>query len=397
MLARQAIYTNDNEVYGFELLYRNNDENTADIHCDLAATSELLVNLCTCALEENLTGKGLLFIKFDQSFITSDAFFPSDASNIVFEILHSVKPTKEVLSTIRKLKAKGLKFALEDYAFEKEQEPFLPLISIIKINMLTFPLDNLPEKIRNIDAPNITLLAKNVENEHYFNKANDVGFHLFQGYYLERPIIMKGKKVSPSRQVALRLMATLCRDDVTVDEVSEILSCDPRLIYKILKIVNCPLYPFKREIENIKEAVVMLGLETIKQWTIILLLSAESEQPQELFRTLLTRAKTCELYAAEIPRALKSDFFTLGLFSGIDAILKIELKTIFTELKLTLPTRTFFLNQISDKKSLLNAVKGLERNQQTNFTLFSPSMLTNVRKYYFDSIKWADELMELLI
>ncbi len=403
MLARQAIYTSTHEVYGFELFYRNDDDfidvfnrNMNGI-CDFTATSELLANLCTCALEENLNGKGLLFIKLDEAFITSDMFFPDQAHNIVFEILDSVPPTTDVLNAISIMHKKGFKFALDEYAFEASKEPFIPFVSFLKINTLAVSLETIKEGVSRLENASMTLLGYNVEKGCCFDSCYEMGFHLFQGYYLESPIMIQGKKISTNRQTALRLMATLCKEDVSVDEVAEVVSSDPRIIYKILKLINCPLYPFKREIVNIKEAIVMLGLETIRQWTLTLLLSSESEQPQELFRTLLVRAKTCELYAENITNVRKSDYFTLGIFSGIEAILGIELNVLLSEIKLALPTRTLLVNQLNNDDSLLNIVKAVERDDIRKFSQLPEQMLPQIKACFSQGIKWADELMEQLV
>ena len=400
MLARQPIYNRKNELYGFELLYRNSKNNQAVIQSQVNATAELITNLCTCALEENLNINKPLFINFSEEFITSDHFFPGPAYNVVLEILETVPATKAVLAAIKKLRAKGFRFALDDYEFTPDSDAFLPLISILKVDVMALPLSVIAEKITALKNSKLILLAEKVEDEACYRQCIEMGFHLFQGYYLERPTIIKGTKVSSSKQVALRLLSSLSRSDISVDEVTHLLSCDPRLIYKLLKIVNCPLYPFKREVENIREAIVMLGLETIKQWALILIATSESQQPKELFRTLFVRAKALEIYGSGLPGGKGADYFTLGLFSGIDAVLNLDLETVLEDINLAAPIRDELLevtSEVTSEIGILKTIKAFERGDKDVMATLPDEMLTAIAESYQQSIKWADELMRLLV
>lgn len=397
MLARQAIYDRDNALYGFELLYRNDLRNEANIANGFSATSELLINLCTNAFEEKLTANHPLFINFDEAFILSDSFFPGPANNTVLEVLETVQPTGEVLKAIRGLRAKGFQFALDDYVFEAHRAPFLPLMSIIKIDVLAISPDEISQKLPSLQDLYLILLAEKVEDQASYEHCMSLGFQLFQGYYLERPKLHKGSKLSASKLVAVRLLSELCRDDITVDEVSDLISCDPRFVIKLIKIVNCPLYPFKREIENIREAIILLGLEVIKQWGMVLVLIAESEQPKELFRTLLVRAKTCENLSKGQANFVPSDCFTLGLFSGIDAVLQLELSVILEDINLASPLRQALLYGAGDYGKLLADVRNYEANDESELCKVSTHDMDKISDCHQVSVRWADQLMQLIV
>jgi EAL and modified HD-GYP domain-containing signal transduction protein len=396
MLARQPIFKKDKSLYGFELLYRNDAVNQATISNAFSATSELLENLCSNALQENLNLNLPLFINIDEEFITSSSFFPGPSVNLILEILETVQPTPKVLEGIKTLRAKGFHFALDDYTFCPSREAFLPLMSIIKVDLLELPLDEIALKMQRFKGTRKILLAEKVEDRDTYERCLAMGFNLFQGYFLERPTIIKGNKVLANKQVLIKLIAQLCREDISIDEVSEIISCDPRFIFKILKIVNCPLYPFIREVENIRQAVIMLGLESIKKWALVMVIMSDSNAPKELFRVLLTRAKTCELFAQSYYNVQSSDYFTLGLFSGMDAVLETKLEDVLNEINLAAPLKQELLHGSENYHRVLADVRAYQLNQQGEVQGFNHEKFQSMSSSFTKGMKWTDELMTLL-
>ncbi len=68
-----------------------------------------------------------------------------------------------------------------------------------------------------------------------------------------------------------------------------------------------------------------------------------SVQPKELLRILLTRANTCEVFSMFLPKTPKADYFTLGIFPGLDVIVKTDVKIIIARMKLSLPLKACFV------------------------------------------------------
>ena len=395
MLARQPIYNIKNQLFAFELLYRRGNNEGAKVTNDFEATSELLANLCTNSLDEEMCANRLTFINVDLEFLTSDSFFPSPPHNVVFEILETVEVTEFSINCIRNLKRKGFTFALDDFELDGHHSKLFPYISYLKIDVQAESLDDIEQYLNNLGEVKFSLLAEKVEDKDSLDRCMQMGFELFQGYYLERPKIITGNKVLSNKQVVLELISQLSREDIQNSEIAELISTDPRLTFKLLKIVNCPLYPFNREIKNIHEAVVMLGVDVIKQWAQILILVSESEQPVELFRTLLVRAKTCELHAKSIKLADAKDYFTVGLFSGIDAVLNLTLETILNEIQLASHIKAALVDETFCENNVLLLVQRFEKNP-AEVSMLSPERQINLGENYWESAKWTDEIMTLI-
>ena len=61
--------------------------------------------------------------------------------------------------------------------------------------------------------------------------------------------------------VALRILETLQDPDIDIGRVAEIISMDPALVTNILRIANSPIYAIRRKIENLRQAIILLGLD----------------------------------------------------------------------------------------------------------------------------------------
>ena len=64
--------------------------------------------------------------------------------------------------------------------------------------------------------------------------------------------------------VAIRIIELVQEPDVTVAELADAIAVDPALASKILKTANSPLYAQSRRISRLRDAVMRLGLRTVK-------------------------------------------------------------------------------------------------------------------------------------
>ena len=78
----------------------------------------------------------------------------------------------------------------------------------------------------------------------------------------------------------------------------------------------------RRKVESIHDALVLLGEQTVKRWTTLIVLAGIQGKPHELIVTALVRARMCELLAGHFDARERDAFFTTGLFSVVDALME---------------------------------------------------------------------------
>ncbi len=81
-------------------------------------------------------------------------------------------------------------------------------------------------------------------------------------------IVEKVEKLPPVPNVVHELQDMFYMDSYNAADIESVLRKDPNLVANILKIANSPLYGFAREIVDIRQAIVLFGLEQIIEFAL---------------------------------------------------------------------------------------------------------------------------------
>ncbi|CAD5255008.1 conserved hypothetical protein [Alteromonas sp. 38] len=405
LTARQLVFNEDHEVFACEFLCLGEADSDILSHPQVGLlqegmTSELLASVCESIAKSDRHLNVPIFINIDQDFLSeTDSLLPVKP-NIILEMLATVEPTDYNLKRIRQLRRRGFNFALSEYAFDPSKSMFFKYIKVIKVDVLNVTQAQLRKSIPILKKSKCLILAEHVDNQAVYENCKALGFDLFQGDFLENPFIIDGKKISAKQHSALNLVSELSRSDIEVDSVADMISLDPVLTTKILLLINCPLYQLVRDVNSVREAVVILGLNVVKQWAIIMSLMSVSTSPTELFRTLLTRAKTLERIALhkqnEQDAINPSECFLVGLLSGADAIFEVGIETLVSNLKLEARLKQALLTRDNALGLLLTNVMGIERFDSQTFEGLSNEEICLYGRCHQDAALWADNVMNNL-
>ena len=64
--------------------------------------------------------------------------------------------------------------------------------------------------------------------------------------------------------VAIKILQAMRRETPNIGKISEIISADAPLSAKVLRVVNSPFYGLSNKITSVHQAIVYLGLNTVK-------------------------------------------------------------------------------------------------------------------------------------
>ncbi len=392
LLARQPIFTREMTLYGYELLYRQNTSpDKASFPCGDAATSELILNNYTSVTQCSEHQRVPAFINITHNLFTSEHILPIPSQNVVLELLENITPGPDIIEAIGRYKKAGFKIALDDYPFTPEFEPLLAYADYIKVDVLEFNVRDIKEKLEHLRRFNALLLAEKVENDECYQECLQLGFHLFQGYFFEKPQIIRGKQLGQNKQAVLGLITKLYDENVNTDELTSMISQDAQLCYKLLRIINSAAYGLSRKIHSIKEAIVFLGLNHLKRWITMIALSDSAHSAPELIRTLLVRARMCELLAEKEGHRMDHDqYFTAGLLSGIDSVMGAHLEYLISILPLADNIKTAILEHNNDIGNALETVLNFEHGEWDHLaSIDNPYQLNHC---YLEAIQWCDQI-----
>jgi c-di-GMP-related signal transduction protein len=255
-------------------------------------------------------------------------------------------------------------------------------------------------KIEKAIKPGTKLLAEKVETAESFEESRKLGYQLFQGYYFCRPTTFSGGALSARRLAYARLLAALNKTNVSVNSIEDLIKHDASLTYRVLRCINSAAFGIRREIQSIRQALVLLGLDQVRKWASVWALAGlNGGATSELVTIAILRARSCELVAAKVKGADDaSEYFLLGLCSLLEAMLGQPMATAVVELPLSENIRQALLGQTNDARHVLDAVIAHERGEWDEAASIADkiSVPRDVLPHaYADALKWARELSQV--
>lgn len=365
-LARQPILNRSQRLVAYELLYRNAEVHEARVTDGTHATASVIAHASELGMEQ-VVGDQLAFVNVDTTGLMSDFihFLPND--KVILEVLESVEPTPDVLRRVQELKQAGYKFALDDVAGESEAVTALrPLMDVIKVDIKQIERGRLPELARYLRNPNQKLLAEKVETVEEFRECMELGFEYFQGYYFARPVILSGKKITPS-QLSIMHLLDLLNQDADQREVERSVKHDPLISLNLLRLVNTPAVGARFRINSVGHALIVLGRRQLQRWLQILLYVKGSEFDSPLLQMATTRGKTMELVMGHTRPSEKvaADIgFTVGIMSLMDALFSVRMGEILDSVNVLDEVRDALLHREGELGLALRLIELIERAQE---------------------------------
>ena len=392
LVARQPIYEPSQRTFGYELLFRNSRTNAASILNPEEATAQVIVNSFLEIGLDRMVGSAPAFINVTDKFILSGYCESLPKDRIIFEILEDTVPGPELLAELATLRNLGYRFALDDYTFQPHLRPLIPFCHFLKVDLRDVDRSKLRGLIADSRAAGRIVLAEKVETFEEFEFCREAGFHLFQGYFFCRPRIVSAATIPMNRIAICRLLAKLHQPDISTQEVESIVGEDLSLSYRLLRYINSASIALSKTVQSINHAVRLVGTEQIKLLASLIMLTSLDEKPRELMTTSLVRAKMCELLASVTGVHATEPFFTVGLFSALDAFLDCSMTQALELLPLAADIREALLTRGGDPGKVLESVLSYEQAHWDDTKLAGITPV-GAREVYLRSLQWADKLI----
>ncbi|MHB8816608.1 MAG: EAL and HDOD domain-containing protein [Steroidobacteraceae bacterium] len=395
-VARQPIYDASMAVMAYELLYRASPRSRSALIGDPRdATLEVITGAALEIGLDRLAGGLPVHINFPEEMLARLPELPLQAGRVVVEVLEDVRASPQVLQGIRTLRARGHRIALDDYSPQGSDSRLLEVADIVKLEITHPPADELARMARELRAAGLELIAENVESREQFERCITLGFKGFQGNFLQQPETFSARRVPVSRLGALRLAASLQNEDYSLDEVERLLSQDISLSYRVLRCNTSTYYNLPRRIDSIRQAIVILGLDTLRQLCGLLCLQGFDDRPPSLIVQAMTRGRMCEQLGKLAGTHDAGPFFITGLFSLLNALLGLPTRKIVEELPLTPAVVKALVAGEGPLGAALQCTRAYERGvwDHAVYADLPPHL---VRAAYVDALFWAEQSRALL-
>ena len=392
-VARQPILDTAGAVFGYELLYRDlpEYEGEREDHAGARVLTDAVLGLGL----DTITGGKPAFLNLTRPLLLRlSALLPPDAA--VFELQRDIPVDDETFETCRTLHESGYSLALDDFQAGSGASALLPFVRFVKVDASTTSAAGLAGIARYLGSSPITLMAEHVSSEEAFTAARTAGYHLFQGPYFSNPTVCSRTAV-PGRHLAyLQLLAALNKPDLTLSEIEDLVKHDVSLSYRVLRCVNSAAFGIRREVQSIRQALLLLGLAPIRSWASVWCVAGlNTGGVSELVTMVRMRGRCCELLAELRGSGNSSEMFLVGLCSMLDAMLGQPMSEALGELPLSQEARGALLGERNDERTLLEAVTAYEQGEWDEATARAEQLGlegADLAKAYTESLRWSREL-----
>jgi c-di-GMP-related signal transduction protein len=392
-IARQPIFDAQRNVYGYELLFRSGLENVFRHEDPNQATSKVMVDGFFLFNLNDLTGGKRAFINVPRDILLKEYMFFLPKEQVVVELLETVEPDPEVLQACQKLKNAGYLIAMDDFVYEQRYEPLLEFTDFVKVDFLATTEEARKSMGQKISPLKTRLVAEKVETPQMFQEGIESGYSFFQGYFFSKPAILVAKDIPTFKAHYFQLLKEIHRSGTDLDKLDEIIRRDVALTYKLLRYINSAFFGLPHKIKSVKQALVLLGEKTIKNWiSFVALASMAVDKPEELLVLTIVRARFCEMLAPYFNLGdRRDDSFLMGLFSLIDAFLDRPLSQILAEIPIDDPIKLALLGEPSRLGEIYQYTLSYEKAAWGDLQkpIITPDEDTTPLSLYLEALKWG--------
>jgi EAL and modified HD-GYP domain-containing signal transduction protein len=392
-IARDPILDRHERVYGYEVLSRSAEEviwpplNGSGSGSTAPPGAQALQEI------DDITEGERAFIKCTRQALIGGHPEGLPRERVVLELRAPMQPDHEVMAACRALKDAGYIIALENFQ-PAQQEPLAELADILKLDV-TASSDRTQWLLMRKYRPRGTVfVAQKVDKRTQFQAAVQGGYSYFQGQFFCRPQPYSASEVAPIKLVYLLVLKAVTRPEINVQEIAETIKHDLALSYKLLRFLNSARFAFHSQIKSIRHALLLLGQNEIRKWIGLISLAALGEEgPPILVKMALIRAAFCEALARMLGEPQReSDYFFLGLLSGIDVLLRRPIRVVLSELPMASDVSAALMGEPNPLRDVLQMVIHYERGNWGECSQLANKLEVQDEKLcdlYLQALRWS--------
>ncbi len=398
-IARQPIFDRTSERVAYELLYRASGEATgavSNLPASVMCGDTALAALLSIGLEK-LTGGVRAFVNVTEDHLVGEWYRIFDAGMVVLELLETIEATAAVVEACERAVANGYVLALDDYDGRSSLDPLLPLVSIVKVDILpkaqAAVLGGLAPTVSRLKSVGLKVLAERVETIEQLEECREMGFDLYQGYVFSRPETFDGRTASVHQPAVFQIVSMLREPRATDRELEDAFRSHPSLSLMLLRIVNSASFG-GRGVDSIGYAVRLVGREALSRWMMVLLVAtvgSRSAVAHEAVMMALVRARFCEIMSEQVGYANPGTRFLVGLLSTMDRLLGIPMEQVLERLPVSDDVRDALLWSRGPHSDVIRFAAAYEKADWDFVEGASPGMRTVLSDLYTESLTWAAE------
>jgi c-di-GMP-related signal transduction protein len=393
-VARQPVFTADEKVFGYELLFRDGVEDYFREKDADAASRKTLDSSLQMGLQTLCDGRRA-FVNCTREVLLKDYITLLPSPHTVVEVLETVPPDDLVKAALQRLKEAGYMIAFDDFTVDDPRAPIADFADILKVDLQATTEEQRAVLISRYGPWRCRLLAEKVETREQFAQVKKAGFVYFQGYFFRKPELMQAKEVPANRLNYMRLLQAVSQPELNIRDLETLIKHEASVCYRLLRYLNSAAFGIRNEVHSIRHAITMLGEREVRRWIrLVATLTVGENTPSELVNTAMTRARFCELLAGRAPHG-ESDLFLMGLLSMIDVILEMPMVSILENVPVDHETKAVLLGGASKLRPMYQLMLARESGDWQGTAEHAQKLglsESDVAGAYWQAMQWVRQL-----
>lgn len=368
-IARQPIINAENEVFGYELLHRDEHGNVDHRLTDRTLSAKVILSVYNLIGRERVTGEHLAFFNIGPSFLLTDIIEALPPMQCVFEITAKEKLKLNEIAKLKYLYEIGYRFAMDNFVVStesiEEHHAALPYISYIKVDVQASDISavrNNLDLLRN----KYTLIAQKVETLQEFSSYREMGFEYFQGYYIKHPMPVKHYRLEPKHFGLTRLYKML--NTVTIAEFAREFERHNELCIQLFQyLISSSSHKYDAS-RSVRDVVIQVGAKALERWMLLIVYAkgsaevAETKSRFSLFfehRYDMMLAIVSNVHSAD-PDRRRDELKLLSIFSTLIDVYQISFDNLMGSFVVTKNLQSWMIARKGRFSLIYKAVNQLE-------------------------------------
>ena len=319
LISRRPIFNQSGATDMYELLYKFTSKKNPDGDVSLLTDEDITEAKDYLKNNMNTVFDGrIAYIKFSPFLLDNNFNELFLKERLIIEVSAEMLAEPSTLQKCMKLKRLGYRIALSDILYNPENPELFNFADVIRFSIGKDP-DDIALTVKKCHERGKTALAENVETQEEFELARELDIDYISGQFFSRPVLETKRSGGPMIKTFLQILALLYSPEPNIEYISAVISTDPVLTIKLLKVINQLCADKGNTVSTVHQALVMLGIDRLKEWIYLVgLQRLNRNTPTEILCLALFRARFCERISRNSGGGVGSrsnELYLMGLIS----------------------------------------------------------------------------------
>jgi len=341
-LVREPLLDPQQRVVGYELSWQQSQDADAVRASSTPALESLLAFVAAQVLGGDdgqtwLLLDKILFLEAVPAMLSVDALHQMPPQYTVLSLPAATLADPDTLQAVQALRAGGVGILLRHFSRAPAGLRLSSLASYVEVRFSGANVATQARAYAALKQSGLTMVARPVDNWPDFDACAALGLNAFVGklHLTPRPST-SARGMNPAQAIIMQLMQ-MVKQNADVVQLEAVLKRDPTLSYKLLRFINSAGFGAGREVQSIRQALVLLGYAPLHRWLTLLLATASTTgYSPVLLETAVVRGRLAELLAQDaLGKSDAEQVFVAGMFSLLDRLLGMSMEEVLGSIQLS--------------------------------------------------------------